>query len=131
MKDWNMFYQPPCEIREQKATCYTIRLIGGPEEYKQYLKEKEEKLLIKKQAQCEAYQARRIFLEGIVLGEEKASIEALTPAPTLFRARWELSGRPRDIPAVTHINEPISDAQAPTPIASWVQKAISFFKIKL
>jgi hypothetical protein len=40
MKDLDIFYQPPAEIREHKDVSYTIRVIGGPEQYKQYCEDK-------------------------------------------------------------------------------------------
>lgn len=76
-------FELPAEVQVQKGLTYTLKLIGGPEEYKKYLVEKELKLQEAKKAKEEAFLVKRDILSDIVLGAKEASSEALKESPTL------------------------------------------------
>lgn len=100
--EFDIFYQPPAEI-EEKRIGYTIKVIGGPEEYKTYMLAKKARIERELKEKREAYLMRRVVLEDILLGDKQASPEALQGPPTLEYARWDMRGRPRGTLATTHI----------------------------
>src|SRR5690242_18106549 len=85
MKEFDLFFELPAEIRQHKEVNYTIKVIGGPEEYKEYLKEKEKRLEAERTAKREAYLVRRTLLEGIITGEIEASPQAHAAADEALR----------------------------------------------
>lgn len=87
--DFNIFYQPPAEIREHKSVGYTIKVIGDRNDYKVYMEQKAIRLEEERKAKLEAYRLRRSFYADIVKGHASASPEALKPSPTLARFRQE------------------------------------------
>lgn len=87
---FDIFYQPPPEIRQHKDTCYTIKVIGGPNEYKEYLLEKALRTARANQVARDAYQMKKALYEAIVKGEKKASCEALKAPDTVTRYKMEL-----------------------------------------
>lgn len=126
MKDFDIFYSPPPEIREHKETKYTVTLIGGPEEYKQYLKDKAIRLAEKKRASDEAYLLKRSFLGEIVEGRALASPEANREAPTLKRYQWELGA-----PQPTLFAQEVPTPEAPALKVSWFRKIASRLGVKI
>jgi hypothetical protein len=96
--DFNIFYQPPAEIREHKNVGYTVKVISGKEEYKAYMEQKAMRLHEEQKAKQEAYLLRRSFASEIVAGRAKASDEALKPSPTLARFRQQFGDNTTHIP---------------------------------
>jgi hypothetical protein len=87
---FDIFYQPPPEIRQHKDVCYTIKIIGGPNEYKEYMREKAARTARAKEAKRDAYEMKRALYESIVKGEKNASPEALKVPETLTKYKMEL-----------------------------------------
>lgn len=95
---FNIHFELPAEVRKaEKDVNYTIKLIGGPLEYKAYMIEKELRLAEEKSLKDEAFLIKREFFEAIVLGDVQASPEALAHKPVTlesaqqeaFRRVWE------------------------------------------
>lgn len=94
-QEYYFFHEPPVEIEQDKrGMSYTIKLIGGPVEYAQYLLEKKERLERSELAKREAFITRKILLTDIVRGIEAPSADALKRPATLARFQAQMSGKP-------------------------------------
>lgn len=89
---FDMFFEPPAEISIKKGVSYSVKLIGGPSEYKEFLEQKKIKLEAQAKANSETYIVRKIISEGILLGEIEPSL--YTPPPTLAIFKAYIFGKP-------------------------------------
>ena len=125
--DFNVFYQPPAEIRDHKSVGYTIKVIGGKEEYKAYMEQKALRLAEETKAKQEAYMLRRSFASEIVAGRAKASDEALKPSPTLARFRQEY-GAPCEQRPIQPSNIEVVRLGDPSIKVSWFDKIVRLLR---
>lgn len=90
MKELDIFYEPPIELRRKhKDVCYTVTPIGGPEELKAWKEEQGLKRQARQKALAEAYALNRHFYADIVAGRAEPSSDALKDSPTLARFKQE------------------------------------------
>lgn len=128
MKDFDMFFEPPAEIRHHKDVCYTVKVIGGPEEYKTYMRAKELRLLEEQKAKHEAYLVKRVLLEGIVTGEQSASPEAIAVADMNAKLERDFrAARKRKVYFNVSVDAPPPEVYKPT----WFQRIKEIFTIRL
>jgi len=120
--DFNVFYQPPAEIREHKSVGYTVKVIGGPAEYKAYMEQKAMRLEEERKAKHETYLLKRSFAADIVAGRAKASDEALKPSSTLARFQQEYGAKP-SLPQVIQPSN-YETAQLEIEAPRWYQRVL-------
>jgi hypothetical protein len=128
--DFDIFYQPPAEIREHKDSCYTITPIGGPKELAAWRENQALKLADRKQAQREIYLVKRSLASEIFEGRAQASEEALKQPETLARFKQQFGKTPTPSPIQpSNIDVVTMPKEAPPEAPTWFEKVVSWFRL--